>query len=122
MPGDLHRHLLQATTSAQARREPCLPSGHLNCALDTEEGAGAEVELLGLGAEVELLGLGAEMQQTLGLGKGGENICVPLKLNLLLLKGRKHLKVPVYRMQIMRLIFARVSKIKIKTKFIIRFV
>ena len=70
MPGDLHRHLLQATTSAQARREPCLPSGHLNCALDTEEGAGA-----GAGAEVELLGLGAEMQQTLGLGRGGENIC-----------------------------------------------
>ena len=66
MPGDLHRHLLHATTSAQARREPCLPSGHLNCALDTEEGAGAEVELLGLGAE---------MQQTLGLGRGGENIC-----------------------------------------------
>ena len=68
MPGDLHRHLLHSTTSAQARREPCLPSGHLNCALDTEEGAGA-------GAEVELLGLGAEMQQTLGLGRGGENIC-----------------------------------------------
>ena len=65
MPGDLHRHLLHSTTSAHARREPCLPSGHLNCALDTEEGAGAGVELLGLGAE---------MQQTLGLGRGGENI------------------------------------------------
>ena len=70
MPGDLHHHLLHSTTSAQARREPCLPSGHLNCALDTEEGAGA-----GAGGEVELLGLGPEMQQTLGLGRGGENIC-----------------------------------------------
>ena len=83
VPGDLYRHLVQATTSAQARREPCLPSGHLNCALDTEEGAGA-------GAGVELLGLGdqAEMQHTLGPGRGGENsftgahVTVLLKLNL----------------------------------------
>ena len=64
VPGELHRHLVQATTSAQARREPCLPSGHLNCALDTEEGAGAGVELLGLGDQ-------AEMQHTLGPGRAG---------------------------------------------------
>ena len=109
MPGELHRHLVQATTSAQARREPCLPSGHLNCALDTEEGAGA-------GAGVELLGLGdqAEMQHTLGPGRGGENIFTGAHVTVLL-------KLNLYHVMTL-MVVAQVSKIKIKTIFIITFV